>query len=87
VCDSCIEGVEKPDTRFFSIVVQRAGGTPETTLHVGDLFYVDIVGARKAGLHAVLLDPSDLYSAIETERIHSLEDLLGMLPPKAPRRT
>jgi HAD superfamily hydrolase (TIGR01509 family) len=87
VCDSCIEGVEKPDTRFFSIVVQRAGGTPETTLHVGDLFYVDIVGARKAGLHAVLLDPSDLYSAIETERIHRLEDLLGMLPPKAPRRT
>jgi HAD superfamily hydrolase (TIGR01509 family) len=85
VCDSCIEGVEKPDPRFFSIVVGRAGSSPHRTLHVGDLYHVDIVGARRAGLHATLLDPHDLYAGIESDRIHRLGELLERLPAVAAR--
>ena len=33
------------------------GARPETTVHVGDLYHVDVVGARAAGLRAVLVDP------------------------------
>src|SRR5215210_3013800 len=48
--DSCDEGVEKPDPRFFEIALARSGAHRDTTIHVGDLYGVDIVGARAAGL-------------------------------------
>lgn len=79
VCDSCIEGVEKPDPRFFHIACERVGGRPETTLHVGDLYHVDIVGARRAGMRAVLLDPHDLYRGYDVERVRTLGELVGRL--------
>lgn len=83
VCDSCVEGVEKPDPRFFQIVLQRSGGRPETTLHVGDLYHVDVVGARRAGLQAMLLDPHDLYGGYDVERIRSLGELVERLTRSA----
>jgi putative hydrolase of the HAD superfamily len=75
VCDSRLEGVEKPDPRFFEILLKRAGGHPATTLHVGDLYHVDVVGARSAGLQAMLYDPHDLYGGYDVERVKSLSDL------------
>ena len=76
ICDSQVEGVEKPDRRFFEILVARAGGRPETTLHVGDLYHVDVAGARKAGIAAILLDPHDLYPDVDVERVRSLSELV-----------
>jgi putative hydrolase of the HAD superfamily len=76
ICDSCVEGVEKPDPRFFRIVLQRAGSTPETAIHVGDLYHVDAVGARNAGVHPVLLDPFDLYRHYDVDRVRSLDQLV-----------
>jgi putative hydrolase of the HAD superfamily len=77
ICDSCVEGAEKPDPRFFEIVLARTGGRPETTMHVGDLYHVDVVGARNAGLRALLLDPHDLYAGFDVERVRSLSDVVG----------
>ena len=79
ICDSQVEGVEKPDRRFFEILVARAGGRPETTLHVGDLFHVDVVGARSAGLQAMLLDPHDLYAGYDVTRVKSLSELAAIV--------
>jgi HAD superfamily hydrolase (TIGR01509 family) len=76
ICDSCIEGVEKPDPRFFEIVMERAGGRRESTLHVGDLYHVDVAGARNAGIAALLLDPHDLYADTDVDRIRSLSELV-----------
>jgi putative hydrolase of the HAD superfamily len=59
VVDSAVVGVEKPDARIFRHALDRAGAHPERTVHVGDLYAVDVVGARAAGIHAVLLDPYD----------------------------
>jgi putative hydrolase of the HAD superfamily len=75
ICDSHVEGVEKPDRRFFDILVTRAGARPETTLHVGDLYHVDVVGARGAGLQAMLFDPHDLYESFDAERVKTLDAL------------
>ena len=61
--DSFEEGVEKPDPRFFQIALDRSGAEPETTVHVGDLYSIDVVGARAAGLRAVLFDAAGLYPA------------------------
>jgi putative hydrolase of the HAD superfamily len=77
--DSAIEGVEKPDPRLFEIALARAGASAATTLHVGDLYYVDIVGARAAGLSAVLLDPAGLYDGFDCARVRSLGELAEQL--------
>ena len=79
ICDSCVEGVEKPDPRFFRIVLERAGGRPETSIHVGDLYHVDVVGARDTGIRPILLDPSDLYGDYDVERIKSLDELVTLV--------
>ena len=75
VIDSCEEGVEKPDPRLFQIGLTRLGGRPETTLHVGDIYHVDVVGARNAGLRGVLLDPFELYRGYDCPRVGSLDAL------------
>jgi len=48
-------GAEKPDVRIFRRAVAQANATEERSIHVGDSFEADYLGARRAGLHAVLL--------------------------------
>jgi HAD superfamily hydrolase (TIGR01662 family) len=83
--DSAEEGVEKPDPRLFEIALERSGARREETLHVGDLYHVDVQGARSAGLDAILLDPADLYAGFDCRRIRSLGELPGIVAtPTAP---
>ncbi len=49
-------GARKPDRRIFDRALELAGSRPEETVHVGDLYDEDVVGARRAGIRAVLLD-------------------------------
>jgi putative hydrolase of the HAD superfamily len=79
ILDSQEEGVEKPDPRFFEIALARAEATRETTLHAGDLFEVDVVGARAAGLRAVLVDRGRLYGDYDCPRVASLVALAERL--------
>jgi putative hydrolase of the HAD superfamily len=72
ILDSHELGVEKPDPRIFEIALERAGITPDQALHVGDLYQVDVVGARAAGVAAVLVDPLDLYTDHDCRRVPSL---------------
>ncbi len=72
VIDSHVVGVAKPDPKIFQIALNRSGADPEKTIHVGDLYDVDIVGARTAGLHAVLLDPYSDWHNVDCERIPDL---------------
>lgn len=57
VIDSAEVGVEKPDPRIFRLALEQAGVAPVEAAYVGDLYAVDVRGARAAGLAAVLLDP------------------------------
>ena len=79
ILDSQDEGVEKPDPRFFEIALRRSGARKETTIHVGDLYYVDVVGARNAGLRGVLLDEANLRPDADCPRVRSLDDLVGQI--------
>ena len=79
VIDSHEEGVEKPDPRIFQRALERAGARPETILHLGDLFHIDVVGARGAGLRAVLLDLAGLYHDHDCERVASLGELADVI--------
>jgi len=76
ILDSQDEGVEKPDPRFFEIALARSGARKQTTIHVGDLYYVDVIGARNAGLRGVLLDEADLRPDADCPRVRSLDELV-----------
>jgi len=81
VCDSALEGVEKPDPRFFHVLLERTRGRAETTVHVGDLYHVDVLGARRAGLRALLLDRDNLYTGFDADRVRDLAELAQTLAP------
>jgi len=77
--DSHEEGVEKPDPRLFQIALARAGARADATVHVGDLYHIDVVGARAAGLRTVLFDVADLYPDADCPRIRALGELADLL--------
>ncbi len=72
VFDSHHVGYEKPDPRFFEHALRASGADPARTLHVGDLYAADVVGARAAGIHALLLDPFGDWPAADVERAPTL---------------
>lgn len=75
VFDSYVEKVEKPDPRFFEIALERSGSRKESTVHVGDFYEIDVVGARSAGLDAILLDPAGVNRDRDCVRVASLNEL------------
>jgi HAD superfamily hydrolase (TIGR01549 family) len=75
ILDSAVEGVEKPDPRLFRLALTRLGIGPEAAVHVGDLYGVDVVGARSAGVRPVLLDEAGLYEGADCPRVRSLVEL------------
>ena len=75
VVDSGEEGVEKPDPRLFEIALTRVGSTADRALHAGDIYHVDVVGARSAGLEAILVDEANLYPDVDCRRIASIAEL------------
>ena len=79
IFDSYDEGIEKPDPRFFQRALERTGAEAVTTVHVGDLYHVDVVGARAAGVTPVLLDVADLYPDCDCWRVRSLTELAADL--------
>ncbi len=83
VLDSQVEGVEKPDPEIFLRACRRMGVEPARSLYVGDLYPVDVLGARKAGLHAVLLDPLDRLD-YPVDRIPNVAALPGYLERVSP---
>lgn len=80
VVDSDEVGIEKPDARLFRLGIQQCGLSPAESLYVGDLYAIDVLGARQAGIKAVLYDPAGLYAAYETDVIRNWNDLLLRLP-------
>ena len=79
VVDSHEEKIEKPDPRVFLPALKALGVSPDRALYVGDLFHIDVLGARAAGIDAVLLDRDDLRSHVEVTRIRSLSELPDLL--------
>ncbi len=57
VIDSSVVGVEKPHPRIFQLGLAQARLQPSQAAYIGDLYTIDILGARAAGLSAVLMNP------------------------------
>lgn len=47
----------KPGTRGFLQAMEERGATPAQTLMVGDQIFTDVLGAKRAGIPVVLVEP------------------------------
>ena len=53
---SCEVGAEKPSAKMFLAALRGAGVTPEESIHVGDCYEEDVLGAKQVGMRAILVD-------------------------------
>jgi putative hydrolase of the HAD superfamily len=74
VIDSALVGVEKPDPAIFRAALEALDVEPGEAVFVGDLYEVDVVGARAAGMSGVLLCPGGALDD-RCRTIHSLSAL------------
>jgi putative hydrolase of the HAD superfamily len=79
IIDSTEVGVEKPDPRIFHLALALSGSAAESTVHLGDLYHVDVTGARAAGIRGWLLDPGQVYNDCDCPRLASLLDVPGAI--------
>lgn len=69
----------KPDPGVFEHALKMAGASPEQTLYIGDNYFADVVGARRAGLRPVLYDPKSLFHEPGCPVIASFDELINLL--------
>src|SRR5208282_651996 len=97
ITDSGIVGVEKPRREIFEAALQSMNAPADESLYVGDFYSVDFLGAREAGMQAVLLDISGAYRDLangshsqagrELPRVESLAQLEIWLKNLTPRQS
>jgi HAD superfamily hydrolase (TIGR01549 family) len=75
ITDSGIVGFEKPRTEIFQAALEAIQVRAEESLYVGDVYSVDYLGARNAGMDAVLLDVAGTYRDRHLQRVESLQKL------------
>lgn len=71
----------KPSPQLYELALQRANAIPDYTLHVGDSYIYDVLGARATGITPVLLDRTRMLDPerLDCVLIHSLDELLNVL--------
>ncbi len=79
ITDSGNVGHEKPHPAIFEAALREMKASPAESLYVGDVYSVDYVGARQAGMQAVLFDVAGAYRESEFPRVESLAGLEGWL--------
>lgn len=72
-------GVFKPDPGVFHYLLEKAGVSAPESIYVGDNYFADVVGARQAGMHPVLLDTIGLFIDPDCPVIQSHSQILAFL--------
>jgi putative hydrolase of the HAD superfamily len=79
ITDSGKVGLEKPHPAIFEVALREMNAQAAESLYVGDVYSVDYVGARQAGMQAVLFDLAGAYRASDFPRVESLAELENWL--------
>jgi HAD superfamily hydrolase (TIGR01549 family) len=74
----------KPDPQIFVHALEALGLKANETLYVGDNYYADVLGARRAGLQPILLDPEGLFPEAGCPVLDSVSDLPVLLKEHQP---
>jgi putative hydrolase of the HAD superfamily len=75
IVDSHIVGVAKPDPRIFQITLERLGVAADEVRFAGDIYSIDVEGARAAGIEARLVDQHRRYTWVEHEKIRHIGEM------------
>jgi putative hydrolase of the HAD superfamily len=84
ILDSGVVGIEKPDPRIFQLACDTLGVQPHQTVYVGDTYEVDVLGARAAGIRAILLSDEPRDGATCIPGILDLPAALGLIHAAGP---
>jgi REG-2-like HAD superfamily hydrolase len=57
-------GHDKPEPEIFLAALDKAKLQPQETIYVGDQYEIDVVGARRVGMQAVLIDRNNYFPEI-----------------------
>jgi putative hydrolase of the HAD superfamily len=68
-------GVRKPDPKIFHMAAKELRTPPNRAIYIGDRFTIDVIGAKRAGMNAVLLDRNGSYSDVNCLKVRSLSAL------------
>jgi HAD superfamily hydrolase (TIGR01509 family) len=75
ITDSGNVGYEKPHPVIFDEALREMRAEAAESLYVGDVYSIDYVGARQAGMQAVVFDVAGAYREREFPRVDSLAGL------------
>lgn len=73
----------KPDPAIFLHALERCGSIPGETMYVGDNYFADVVGARRAGIFPVLFDPLHVFDDSGCPVITKLGQIIPLLNNQA----
>lgn len=79
----CLAGGEvdsyKPEPGLFEQALKRSGLTAREAIYVGDNYFADVVGSRRAGLTPVLFDPEGIFPEADCLTIQTFEELNSVI--------
>jgi putative hydrolase of the HAD superfamily len=78
ILDSAEVGLEKPHPRIFLTATERLRLAPQACAYIGDIYEIDFLGARRAGLEAILIGPGIAPEGVT--RVRNLTELVELFP-------
>jgi len=75
----------KPEPGIFFHALQEMHLEPREVIYVGDNYYADVLGAQRAGLRPVLLDPEGIFPDPGCAVLTSLLELFDLLEEHYPQ--
>ncbi len=69
----------KPEPGVFEYALGSLKLSAQEAIYVGDNYYADVVGARRAGLRPVLYDPNGIFPEADCDMIQSFDELNSIL--------
>ena len=71
--------IYKPHPGIFEHGLRRANVRARETVYVGDNYFADVIGARRAGLQPVLVDPNGIFADADCTKIKSFDELISVI--------
>lgn len=69
----------KPDPAIFQHALELMQAKPEQAVYVGDNYFADVIGARRAGMASILIDPEELFPEADCPVIAQVSEVVEVL--------
>lgn len=79
ITDSSRVGFQEPNRRIFEAALESLDVAAAEAMYIGDVYSIDHLGARNAGMQAMLLDVCGVYCGNGVPRVESLRALEQMV--------